>query len=200
MIHKVTLRTPCAQRIYNRTFAEVARNLYSLNVVARLISKNEQTVDELNAIVEQRFSEVEELVTAEIERIKVLRDESGIEAVPEYTDPKTFECDVSTPMALKYIKLLRNIDEIVVLLDSLWLTEEIDDKQKLRGEYLWQSRAIKLSNQFRDLYSRSRSAQKRQRQEDAEANKQRKEEKDQSEDSGSESENPEDEIALVKAL
>ena len=177
MRQSITLNTPNAQRIYNRTYEEVGRNLYSVNVVSRMVVKDDEAVDELNRLIDERFAATQEEVDAEIERIKTLRDQNGIEALPEYTNPHTFECEISTPATLKYIKLVKGIDEISMLLDSLWLMEEITDKQKLSEEYRWQSTMIKLSNQFRDLYNRSRAASKRQRKEEAEENTKRKAEK-----------------------
>ena len=56
----VTLNTPCAQRVYNRVYAEVSRNLYSLGVVTHVLSEDDSTAEELNGIVKERFDALKE--------------------------------------------------------------------------------------------------------------------------------------------
>lgn len=156
----VTLNTPCAQRVYNRVYAEVSRNLYSLGVVTHVLSEDDSTAEELNGIVKERFDALKEKLDDEIKRLETVRDDAGVTAIPSYTEPQSVEHDVTTPMTFHFIRLLQTLDKIVTLLDSLWLTEEIDVKQKLRMEYMWQKRLLKFSNQLRELNNRARKASK----------------------------------------
>ena len=156
----VTLNTPCAQRVFNRVYAEVSRNLYSLGVVTHVLSADESFAEDLNKVVKERFDELKEKLDDEIKRLDTVRDAAGVTAVPAYTEPQSIENDVSTPMTFHFIRLLQTLDKIVILLDSLWLTEEIDVKQKLRMEYMWQKRMLKFSNQLRELNNRARKASK----------------------------------------
>jgi|AntRauTorcE11898_2_1112593.scaffolds.fasta_scaffold06330_1 hypothetical protein len=156
----VTLNTPCAQRVYNRVFSEVVRNLYSLGVITHVLSNDDSTADELNEIVKSRFDSLKEKLDDEVKRLNTVRDDAGVTAIPGYTEPQSIENDVTSPMAFHFINLLQTLDKVVTLLDSLWLTEEIDVKQKLRMEYMWQKRLLKFSNQLRELNNRARKASK----------------------------------------
>ena len=156
----VTLNTPCAQRVYNRVFAEVARNLYSLGVITHVLSDDDTIAEELDGIVKSRFDSLKEKLDDEVKRLNTVRDDAGVTAIPRYTEPQSIENDVTSPMAFHFISLLQTLDKVVTLLDSLWLTEEIDVKQKLRMEYMWQKRLLKFSNQLRELNNRARKASK----------------------------------------
>lgn len=158
---EISLKTPCAQRVFNRSYNEVSRNLYSLGVVSRVLA-SEEVADEVDAIVQQRLKEMEEALQAERERLEALREENGVDQLPTYTEPKAIPAGVSSPTTFQYLSLIQSLDELVVRLDSLWLTDVFTSKQKLRAEYLWQKRMIKLANQLRDLYNRSKAAARRQ--------------------------------------
>jgi hypothetical protein len=160
VVDKLTLDTEVAQRVYERTFPEVLRNVYSLSIVARIVSENQSSTDELNDLVAEKFKGMSELMDNEMERLKKLRDDNAITASLKYSNPLILEVEVSSPMASHYLQLIKKLDSIVKLLDCLWLAEELDAKQKLRGEYEWQRRIIKLANQVRDAYNRSRSPNK----------------------------------------
>lgn len=154
----MTLNTPCAQRVYNRVYAEVSRNLYSLGVVTHVMNDDGTVAEELNAVVKDRFDTLKKQLDDEIKRLEAVRDDAGVSAIPNYTEPQSVENDVTTPMTFHFIRLLQTLDRVVTLLDSLWLTEEIDVKQKLRQEYVWQKRILKFSNQLRELNNRARKA------------------------------------------
>lgn len=160
LVDSLTLDTEVAQRIYQRTFQEVLRNVYSLSIVARIVSDDETSTDELNDLVVEKFSGMSELLDKEMARLKKLRDDNAITASPKYSNPLELEVEVSSPLASQYLQLIKKLDLIVKLLDCLWLAEELTAKQKLRGEYEWQRRLIKLANQIRDTYNRSRSMNK----------------------------------------
>ncbi|KRW83747.1 hypothetical protein [Marinobacter sp. P4B1] len=160
LVQNVTLDTPCAQKVFNRTFEEVLRNLYSLSIVARIVSADSDQAEELNASIKEKFEGMNELMDREMARLQKIREDNGITATPKYSDPLTQEVSYSSPMGGKFLQLILKLDQIAKMLDCLWLAEEFDDKQKLRGEYDWQRRLIKLANQVRDTYNRSRSLHK----------------------------------------
>lgn len=160
LVDKLTLDTEVAQRIYQRTFQEVLRNVYSLSIVARIVSEDETSTDELNDLVVMKFTGMSELLDNEMARLTKLRDDNAITASPKYSNPLELEVEISSPLASQYLQLIKKLDSIVKLLDCLWLAEELTAKQKLRGEYEWQRRLVKLANQIRDTYNRSRSMNK----------------------------------------
>lgn len=160
MSQTVTLNTLCAQRVFNRVYAEVSRNLYSLGVVTHVMSGDESFAEDLNNVVKDRFDELKGKLDDEVKRLETVWDDAGLTELPVYTEPQSVSNDVTTPMTFHFIRLLQTLDKVVTLLDGLWLTEEIDVKQKLRMEYMWQKRILKFSNQLRELNNRARKASK----------------------------------------
>lgn len=157
---KLTLHSPCAQRVYGRTFAEMSRNLYSLDVVTRITTKDQKLADELNAEVESKFQAMEELLNTTVAQLDKLMEDAALSAVPDYSQPETYECEISSPMVTRYMQFLRLLDQVVARIDALWIGDEMNGKEKQHEEYLWQKRMIKLKNQVRDLYNRARNASK----------------------------------------
>lgn len=157
---KLTLHTPCAQRVYGRTFAEMSRNLYSLDVVTRITAKDQSLADELNTEVENKFQAMGELLDTTIGQLNKLMEDAALSAVPEYSQPETYDCEISSPMVTRYMQFLRQLDQVVARIDALWIGDEMTGKEKQKEEYLWQKRLVKLKNQVRDLYNRARNASK----------------------------------------
>lgn len=157
---KLTLHTPCAQRVYGRTFAEMSRNLYSLDVVTRITTKDQNLADELNGEVENKFQAMEELLNTTVSQLDKLMEDAALSAVPDYSQPETYECEISSPMVTRYMQFLRLLDQVVARIDALWIGDEMNGKEKQKEEYLWQKRLVKLKNQVRDLYNRARNASK----------------------------------------
>lgn len=157
LTQRLILDTEEAQRVYQRTFSEILKNLYYLSVVARISSDNEGAIDELNEQVEEKFADFFDSLEDEAVRLSALCYDNAITTLPTYSMPLEIDVEVSSPMANRYLQLLKKLDRVVQLLDSLWLAEHFTAKQKLRGTYEWQRKLVKVANQVREARNRAKS-------------------------------------------
>lgn len=157
LTQRLVLDTEEAQRVYQRTFSEILKNLYYLSVIARISSDDERAIDELNEQVEVKFVDFFDCLEDEAVRLSALCYDNAVTALPTYSMPLEVDVDVSSPMAKRYLQLLIKLDRIVKLLDSLWLSEHFTAKQKLRGTYEWQRKLVKVANQVREARNQAKS-------------------------------------------
>nr|ELR5059377.1 hypothetical protein [Providencia rettgeri]ELR5088821.1 hypothetical protein [Providencia rettgeri] len=82
----------------------------------------------------------------------------GIDEVPDYTDPITFNAKISSPQVGQFVGLVRKLDALMISMDTLWLSSVLSNKQRVDGNYAWQLRIIKLARRIIDIEIRARKS------------------------------------------
>src|SRR5260364_418462 len=83
---RLTVNSLEAQRVTARIFERVQRALLSLDVILRIIGKQE-AIDPLAAWISEQMAALDRDFDQEAARLKALMDEHGIQAMPTYTHP-----------------------------------------------------------------------------------------------------------------
>lgn len=156
-IQRLELNSLQAQKVMNRSFERVANALYSLDVILRIIGDPDEVNrvdDEINALLDR----VSEDMGKTMEQLKKLMDDNGIEAMPGYSAPEFYQAEITSPQAAQFLALLRKLDELVSLLDTLWLNNILTSKQRSDATFEWQQRLIKLAGKVIGWEKRARTA------------------------------------------
>jgi len=128
---KVCLRTEEAQAVYGNHYAETARLLYEIEVAARIQGKEEEA-DKLGEQVQSYFAEAVANLRSKQEQAKAAMRDATIEGEPTYKGALETEVYITTPAASQYLGVLRELDNLMVRIDALWLNAEITTKEKLK--------------------------------------------------------------------
>jgi hypothetical protein len=147
-----------AQRVMHRSFEKLKQSLFSLSVILRIISEDESEIETIDAYIDEHFVSVEKDLATEQARLKQVLDDNGIEDLACYSKPETYKIELDSPRASTFLRLVIQLDKLMLLIDTAWLCGEFDDKQKKNATFQWQQRLIKLAGRIIVLEKRARSA------------------------------------------
>ena len=160
-----------AQRVMNRNFERLKQSLFSLSVILRIITDNEEEIEKIDTYIGDQFTVAETELSAAKAQLKKILEDNGIDNLAGYSKPETYNVTLDTPRANTFLRLVTQLDELMVYMDTAWLAGEMDDKQKKNATFQWQQRLIKLSARIIELEKRSRvAAEKKGKTEEVEAN------------------------------
>jgi len=157
----IRIQSNHAQRLLDRGFLLVVRALYGIDVVLRIIGDDEE-MDQVEEIVGKLITELAEELRAEHGRLAQLRESNGISATPRYTNPKQITVHISSPQLAQYTALIEELDRLMMIMDTLWLTGVLTNKQRADGAYQWRTRVLRTGREIIEIERRARaSAEKR---------------------------------------
>ena len=157
----IRIRSNHAQRLLDRGFLLVVRTLYGIDVVLRIIGDDEE-MDQVEEIVGSLIGELATELRAEHARLGQLREANGISATPRYTNPKRITVHISSPQLAQYTALIEELDRLMTVMDALWLTGVLSNKQRADGAYQWRTRVLRTGREIIEIERRARaSAEKR---------------------------------------
>jgi hypothetical protein len=157
----ITIHSNHAQRLLDRGFVLVVRALYGIDVVLRIIGDDEE-MDQVEEIVGRRIGELAAELRAEHARLAQLREANGISATPRYTNPRRITVHISSPQLAQYTALIEELDRLMTVMDALWLTGVLTNKQRADGAYQWRLRVLRTGREIIEIERRARaSAEKR---------------------------------------
>jgi hypothetical protein len=152
-----TINSLQAQRVVDRVFRRTVSALYGIDVILRIIGDASE-IDEVEGIITQMIDEGVGAIDKEQQRLDKLMEANGIDEIPEYTDPITFNARISSPQVGQFVGLVRKLDALMIAMDTLWLSCVISNKQRVDGNYAWQQRIIKLARRIIDIEIRARKS------------------------------------------
>jgi len=146
-----------AQNIFERSFAPVARALYSIDVVLRIIGQ-QKNIDEVEALIqkdiEQMFAEIDKNTAV----LSQLMDDNGVDGSPEYTNPKEYSVQISCPQVARFVQLLKRMDAMLIRLDTVWLTGLIGSKERTEMTRAQRNKLNALATRLIQIENRARTA------------------------------------------
>ena len=136
-----------AIRVIRNSYDRLIRSLYAIDVILRIVGQ-EQAVDEIEAIVSMMITECAEQLQQEKARLDKLKSDNGIAETPTYTHPREFVARIASPQIAQFVELIRLLDQLMMVMDTLWLCQVIDNKQCVEARYHWQQRLQRLANRI----------------------------------------------------
>jgi hypothetical protein len=128
-----------------------------MGITLRIVASEAQA-SAVETLVNEKLADLEQDMEAERARLERLCEGNGIHDLPDYTHPKTCQAKVSSPQAARFLGLIIKLDELVGVMDSLWLCGLIDNRQIVRQAYEWQRRFIRAGGTVRKLANQARAA------------------------------------------
>ncbi len=157
----ITIQSNHAQRLLDRGFLLVVRALYGIDVVLRILGDDEE-MDQVEEIVGKLIGALAAELRAEHARLAQLREANGISAIPRYTNPRKITVHISSPQLAQYTALIEELDRLMTVMDALWLTGVLTNKQRADGAYQWRTRVLRTGREIIEIERRARaSAEKR---------------------------------------
>ncbi|MBX2808144.1 MAG: hypothetical protein KTR20_05875 [Cellvibrionaceae bacterium] len=155
---KVEFRSLQAQRVMHRSFNKLQQSVFSVSVILKIISDDEDEISKIDDYIDEHFIETEKELTLEQSRIRQILDDNGIEEMASYSKPKAYDVQLDSPRANTFLRLVGHLDALILLIDTAWLCGELTDKQKKQTSFQWQQRLIKLAARIMGLEKRARIA------------------------------------------
>lgn len=154
------LRSYQAQHVHKRAFNKVLNSLFLSDVILRVISKSspdgEDDAEKLNAVVAEELLKVENELKAETGRVSKLIEQHAITAFATYDKTLTVSVAITSPLGARFSTLLRSMDTLVGLIDTLWLHEHFTGKQRNAAVRQWSRRVLKIANRIIEMEKRAR--------------------------------------------
>lgn len=158
---KFQLKSFNAQKTFDRGFQAAAESLFTLGVLVRALTTEAHAV-EVDALVSTEMDQAAKDLTSEMERLQALADANGIVAEGiTYSRPVECEAQVTSPRASLLVKLIKDFDKLVGLVDALWIAQVIRDSERNKIIYDSQRKILRLGGVFRNLATRAMASTQR---------------------------------------
>ena len=156
---KLTINSLQAQRVMNRSFSRIANAFFSVDVILQIIGEQDE-IDQVNSVIDNYIEQFESDLEKALEQIKGLMKTNGITEVPSYSAPHEYSIEITSPSIAQFTKLIRQFDELMVLVDTVWLNGVLSSHQRSTATYEWQQRLFKMSARIIGVEKRARIAAK----------------------------------------
>lgn len=146
-----------AIRVIRNSYHRLMVSLYAIDVILRIIGR-EETVDEIEGLVSQMIAECAEQLQQEKMRLEKLKADNGITETPTYTHPREFVAKIASPQIAQFVELIRLLDQLMIVMDTLWLCQVISNKHCIAARLEWQQRLQRLANKIVTMERRAHQA------------------------------------------
>jgi len=157
----ITVHSDHAQRLIDRGLFRVSSALYAIDVILRIIGDDDE-MDQVEAIVNELIQAFAQAMSSEQEQLTVLRTQRGITRVPRYEAPRTLTVHVHSPQMAQYTALIQSLDQLMIMIDTLWLNGALTSKQRVNGCFAWRVRLLRIGREIVNLERRARASADRQ--------------------------------------
>lgn len=156
----VELRTFPAQKVLHRAFQRTVNSLFRTDVVLRAQGASDE-VDQIDQAIDEILATVGSELARERDRLEALREKHGIDFTPEYTNPAEHKIRIPSPHVAGYLSRILELDNVAVLIDSLWLSGVLDNHQRQHAYYQWERRTERAGRKIIELERRARKSSRR---------------------------------------
>lgn len=163
-IRKLSLSSSQSQRVYDRSFNRVSYALFQIDVTLQIITSkigDRNAIDAMETKIRELIEHVSKDLEGEVARCKKLLDDNGITEMVSYSKPREVDVALTSPQAIQFARLMAQLDELMLLTDTLWLNTVFNSRQRTDAIYVWQQRLIKLASRIIGEKNRARAAAKR---------------------------------------
>lgn len=161
----LTVRSRPIQIAHHRTFERCQYALHGLEVIAPLMTRNDQMVRDFTALLDNKYKRFSDYLEGEIARTnKILVDNGKATDVGEFSHPETFVVQVYTPRTKDYISALQMADDVIANYGRVWFARLCDEVNFRRSVFAIRQRVIALASEIWDLHQRAIIALRKERQ------------------------------------
>lgn len=144
-----------AQRVMERSYERVSSALFSIDVILRIIGEQDD-IDQVEAVILELIAKFSQDLETTEAQLKKLMEDNGIDGMPGYSHPVDYAIEISSPQVAQFVHLIRKLDHLMSLVDTLWLNAILNNKQRTDANYQWQQRLFRLAGRIIGLEKRAR--------------------------------------------
>ena len=143
----IELATSQAQRICERTFSRTVYSFFSIEVILQIIGE-ETSVDKARENIGKLIQNCKSTIDTQIAQLDELIATHQLEHNSGYSNPATYNVEMTSPLAMQYGRLLLKLDHMLKLIDTLWMSGYLQSRQRTRAMYDWSSNFTRLSSRI----------------------------------------------------
>ncbi len=147
-----------AQRVMSRKFERVKNALFNMDAILPLFSKQQTEMDEIERIIQEDMENIKQDLNKDEAQFTKLIEDYGIERRATYTHPSAYEIEITSPKVADFAELIKKLDTLIGLIDTLWIPKVLHNKQRNNAVYQWQQRLLKLADRITGIEKRARAA------------------------------------------
>jgi len=151
---EILLRSDEAQHVAKRAGPQAIVSLQKLAVVLGYLTKDKH-IREVEEVIDQAIEKAAQEIAAEIARVQKLINDNGITVALQFNHPVAFTVALTTPAAVAYYGLIRQLDELMVRVHQLWFGRVWDSHQRREAGIQWQRRLVRLANRINHTEQRA---------------------------------------------
>lgn len=149
------------QRVMHRVYDTAAYSLYSISVILRILgertNKRDQ-VDELEELIRDRIKTLSDQLAEDRAHFEKSANEFGLTELPTFTNAKTYNIEISSPLEMKMIILFEEVDQYLALVNMMWGFDVFTGHRWSQKLFDWQQRLIRLASRIIEIERQSRKA------------------------------------------
>lgn len=144
-VQKIPLQSYHAQQVFKRGFDVYTRSVYSISVVLRAVT-DEENVRKMEGIIDEKLNSANEDIRRGITQLEKIAEDNGITpGKVDYSSPSIIEAKISSHRSARYISIIREFDNLIASLDALWLSGITPDHDYSQKIYEWKRRILRIA-------------------------------------------------------
>lgn len=150
---QVRIQSEYARRLVSlRQFRPAMTALYGIDVILRLIATDTEA-DQFEAVIETLLAEMgEEMFAARDALQRTLEAHDLTRVRPRYTHPIELRVQVASPHIGAYTNLIVELDQLSMVIDTLWLSGLLSSKVRSATQIAWRNRLGSAGQRFIELH------------------------------------------------
>lgn len=146
-----------AQKVFERTFSRMAYSCFSIEVILQIIGE-ESSVDKALSTISKLIRNTEDLIDKQIAQITELNKKHDLDENSGYSNPAIYHADITSPLAMQYVKLLLKFDHMIKMIDVLWMNGYLESRQRAKALHDWRNSINRLSSRIISIEKNARIA------------------------------------------
>ena len=143
----IKINSEQAIRVIRRSYDRLIKSLYAIDVILRIVG-DEQAIDKVESAVSTMIGECAQQLQQEKARLDKIATDNGINETPIYTNPTEFKAQIASPQIAQFLELIKLLDQLMMVMDTLWLCQILNNKTCSEAHYHWQQRLLRLASRI----------------------------------------------------
>jgi hypothetical protein len=153
----IKINSEQANRVIRKSYDRLIKSLYAIDVILRIVG-DELAIDEVEGIVSTMIGDCAQQLQQEKARLDKLYTENGLTETPIYTNPTDFKAQITSPQVAQFLELIKLLDQLMMVMDTLWLCQILSSKHCAEAHYHWQQRLQRLASRIVTIEQRAHRA------------------------------------------
>ena len=141
---KLLISTVNVHKVYNRSYEFAINGLFNLEAVLPIITDDKESLQKLMDSVQALITDCGTDFSNRTSQYQKLLDDNGITSLMEYTNSRSIEFTLYSPMAGQLVSLFKAADDLIIVVDTLWMNGVFTAIQRKDAMYEVQQRLSRL--------------------------------------------------------